>query len=134
MNNKEQVVPDVVVFVLMLQEAVLHLAIKALRVLIANEALVPLVFHPGRVLVSQLCKGIDDDTEDNVQQNSHNQEEERQIEDGAEVEALRVRIDSRLRGQELADTAATSQSVVHCRQEAVEHGHAGRVSFAIEQA
>jgi hypothetical protein len=133
-DDEVDVLPLVVVLRLVREEAGLRLPVKGLLVDVANEAVVPHVIVSLTLVVSQLGEGVDDDTEDDVEQDCDDQEEEGQIVDRPEVETLAVLRDCRLGGQEVADTATTPQTVIQLGQEAVHHGHADGVTFAVQQA
>jgi hypothetical protein len=115
-------------------EAALHLSVELLLLDVANEAKVPHVVVSLLLVVSQLGEGVDDDTEDDVQQDCDDEEEEGQIVDRTEVETLAILRDCRLGGQEVTDAATTSQTVIQLGEEAVHHGHADGVTFAVQQA
>ena len=79
MDDEVHVLPDVVVVSVMKFETLIGVSVKGLPFNAANEADIPIVIVRLTLLVSQLGKGIDDDTEDDVQQDCDHQEEERQV-------------------------------------------------------
>ena len=67
MNDKEEVVPDVMVIVLVQHEPVLYFTVEELSFLVANEAEVLLIVLTVLRDLSKLGESIDNNTEDNVE-------------------------------------------------------------------
>lgn len=62
--------------------------------------------------ISQLGEGIDNNTENNVEQDCDNDQEESQIKDRPEVETLTILFNGSLCGQILSNTSTTSNTIV----------------------
>jgi hypothetical protein len=75
-DNKVEVLPDIMIVLLVELEALLCVPIKLLLINIANEADVLHILDGLRFLISQLGEGIDDDTENDVQQDCDDDHEE----------------------------------------------------------
>lgn len=133
-NDEVQILPDIMILSDVELEAFLSISIKCLPLKVANEAFVLLIFKHVHLLTSKLCKRINNNTEDNVKQNCNDDQEECQIVNGSEVEALDVLGSCRLCWQELTDSSTTSNTVVDGREEAMHHRHTNRVTLSIEQA
>ena len=108
MDDEVDVLPDIVVILSVVLEALLGISVKSLSADTANEANILAVIVSLTLLVSQLGKCIDDDTEDDVQKNCDDQQEESKIVCRTEVETLSVFRRSSLSRQELTDTTTAS--------------------------
>lgn len=71
-------------------KAFLSVPVKSLSADAANETNILAVFIGLTFLVSQLCKCINDDTENNIEQDCDDEQEEGQIVGRTEVETLFV--------------------------------------------
>ena len=78
----------------------------------ADEAVVFDIGKFGLGCISQLGEGIDNNTENNVEQDCDDDQEESQIKHSPEVETLAILFDGSLCGQILSDTSTTSDTVV----------------------
>ena len=76
MNDEVKVLPNVVVIFLMELKAFFRFSVKLLFLNIADEAEIFHIFNGLRFLISELCKCINDDTENNVEQDCNNDHKE----------------------------------------------------------
>mmetsp|Transcript_6821 Transcript_6821/g.10995 ORF Transcript_6821/g.10995 Transcript_6821/m.10995 type:complete len:259 (-) Transcript_6821:7817-8593(-) len=113
-------------------ESFVCVAVKHLPVEVTDEAEILDVFVSLGLEVSQLCEGVNDNPEDDVQQNCNQNQEETQVVAGSEVEALQIHVHGRLSGQEVTNSSSSSEPVVDGGHEAVKHALADGVAFAVE--
>ena len=88
MDNEVDILPNIVIGHRMELEALLRVPVKRLSIDAANKAHILYVIIRLSLLISQLGKSINNDTENNVQQNCDDKQEEGQIISRSEVEAL----------------------------------------------
>jgi hypothetical protein len=98
---------------LMVLEPFICISVKALLFNTANETQVSCVIDDSNIYVSQLSKGIDDDTENDIEKNCDDKQEERQIVNGPEKESLSICRVMRLGRQEFSDTSSTSHTIIN---------------------
>ena len=115
----------------MMLKPLIGFSFENLPVQVADEAFVFDILISCGFQVTQLGKGVDDNTEDDVQQNCDHDQEETKIVHTSEIEPLEIGVSCRLGWKEFTNTTTSSQSVVNSRTEAVEHGLAHRVSLSV---
>ena len=90
MDDKVEVLPYMMILLDVDVKAFPRITIHYLPVNVTYETSVLDVIRFFNGFQSQLCKRINDDTEDNVQQDCDDDQEDREIEDSSEVETLDV--------------------------------------------
>lgn len=80
----------------MVFKAFFRISVESLLFNTANETKIFCVVKDSYVYISQLCKSINDNTKDDIQENCDDKQEEGQIVNGPKVESLRIFRSSRL--------------------------------------
>jgi len=111
-NDEVDVLPNAVVVLYVVSESLFGVSFQDWPVDAADEAVVFDIAEFVLGGISQLGEGIDNDTENNVEQDCDNDQEESQIKDSPEVETLTILFDGSLCWQILSDTSTTSNTIV----------------------
>lgn len=113
MNDEIDVLPNTVVILDVVREPLFCVSFQYWSVDTADEAVVFDIVKFVLGCISQLGEGIDNDTENNIEQDCDNDQEESQIKDSPEVEALNILFDGSLCGKILSNTTTTSNTIVY---------------------
>jgi hypothetical protein len=111
-NDEVDVLPNTVVILYVVGEPLFGVSFQYWSVDSADEAVVFDIVKFVLGCISQLGEGIDNNTENNVEQDCDNDQEESQIKDSPEVETLTILFDGSLCGQILSNTSTTSNTIV----------------------
>jgi len=103
----------------MIFETTIRVTINIESFFTTDETFIMHVLFSVCLFISQLCKCLNNDTEDNIQLNTLYTDEEAHLKGPFDHKSLFVVFLERLRGNRLTDTTTVSQTVIQCGEEAV---------------